>query len=230
MKLSSVLVLFFLLVPPQFGFAEDSQKAETAFNFASKLQKSSRYEEALVEYQTIETNYPYSKYAKLSKLRIADVHFLMKNYIQANYQYKYFHELYPRDENSDYALFRAGLSQYKQMPKAVDRDISMAADVLKTWRETLVKHPGTKYTQEILKLQQEVIKKMGRKELYIARFYQKQKRCISAQKRIKKLFRQYPTFLSDPKALKVAIECAKQLDDEPAEQKYKGLLKKAESA
>lgn len=230
MKLSSVFVATLFILYPFFSHAQVNRKAEAAFNFAAKLQKSSRYEEALVEFQTIESNYPYSKYAKLSKLRIADVHFAMKNFIQAHYQYKYYHELYPREENSDYALFRAGLSQYKQMPEAIDRDISLAAEVLKTWRETLVKHPGTKFTNKILELQQEVIKKMGRKELYIAKFYHKQDRCISAQKRIKKLFRQYPTFLSDPKALRVAVDCAKQLEDEPAERKYRELLKRAESA
>jgi outer membrane protein assembly factor BamD len=230
MKFSSIYLLFILFFAPQTGKAQLDKKAETAFNFAAKLQKSSRYEEALVEFQSIESNYPYSKYAKLSKLRIADVHYAMKNYIQAHYQYKYYHELYPREDNSDYALFRAGLSQYKQIPKAVDRDISLASEVLKTWRETLVKHPGTKYTNKILEYQQKVIKKMGQKELYIAKFYHKQDRCISAQGRIKKLFRQYPTFLNEPKALKIAIDCARQLEDEPAERKYKELLKRAESA
>ena len=230
MKLSSFFIALCFLLAPHFSYAQLNKKAQTAFKFAAKLQKSSRYEEALVEFQAIESNYPYSKYAKLAKLRIGDVHFAMKNYIQATYQYKYYHELYPREENSDYALFRAGLSQYKQMPKAIDRDISQASSVLKTWRETLVKHPGTKYTDEILKYQQKVIKKMGRKELYIAKFYHKQDRCISAQKRIQKLFRQYPTFLKNSKALKIAADCARQLEDEPAERKYKELLKKAESA
>ena len=228
MKLSSIVFVFTL--SPFLCHAQFNKKAEAAFSLAAKLQKSSRYEEALAEFQSIESNYPYSKYAKLSKLRIADVHFAMKNFIQAYYQYKYYHELYPREENSDYALFRAGYSQYKQMPKAIDRDLSLATEVLKTWRKTLVKHPGTKFTDKILELQQKVIKKMGLKELYIAKFYHKKNRCISAQKRIKKLFRQYPTFLNKPKALKIAIDCAKQLEDEPAERKYKELLKKVNSA
>jgi len=229
MKLSSLFIGLLILTFPLLGHAKKA-KDEAAFNFAQKLQKASRYEEALIEYQNIETKYPYSKYAKLSKLKIADVHFLMKSYIQANYQYKYFNELYPRGENSDYAMFRAGLSQYKQLPKAVDRDQSAASSVLKTWRETLVKYPGTKYTDQILDYQQKLIKKLGKKELYIAKFYHKQKKCISAQKRIQKLFRQYPTFLNNEKALTIAADCAKQLEDGPAEKKYNELLKKAKSA
>ena len=77
-------------------------------------------------------------------------------------------------------------------------------------------------------MQQKLIKKLGEKELYIANFYYKQDKCISAQSRINKLFTQYPTFMSDPKALKIAVYCAKTLEDEPAEKKYKELLTKAQ--
>ena len=227
---TSLVIPQTILVIPQTSLAQLNNKAEMAFKSAVKLQKSSRYEEALVEFQSIENSYPYSKYAKLSKLRIADVHYAMKNFIQAHYQYKYYHELYPRERNSDYALFRAGMSQYKQMPKAIDRDLSLASEVLKTWRKTLVKHPNTQYTDKILEYQQKVIQKLGQKELYIAKFYHKQDHCISAQKRIRKLFKQHPAFLNNPEALKIAIDCAKQLEDEPAKRKYKELLKKAESA
>ncbi len=229
MKISSLMLIFSVLSFSSISFAQKEKKAERAFALATKLKESSRYEEALLEYQSIEAAFPYSEYAKESKLEIANVYFLMKNYVQAQYQYNYYQELYPRAQNSDYALFRAGLSQYKQMPKAVDRDLSMASDVLKTWRNTLVKYPKTKYTNEILKLQSEIIKLMGQKELYIADFYYKRKKCISAKRRINKLFTQYPSFLEDPKALKVAYECSVKLEDTPAAKKYKSLLEKAKS-
>lgn len=225
MKCSSAIFVIML------GFSSlchGQSKAQKSFEFAQQLQKSSRFEEAIAEYQSIEQNFPYSRYAKLAQLKVADVYFEMRNYIQAQYQYKYYHELHPKEKNSDYALFRSGLSLYKQLPKAVDRDLSKASEVLKVWRQTLVKHPGTKYTKKILDFQQKLIKKMGKKELYIANFYYKQDRCISAQGRINKLFTQYPTFMSNPKALKIAIYCAKDLEDGPAEKKYKELLSKAQ--
>lgn len=226
MKCSSAIFILTLLFASQ-SFGQN--KAKKSFDFAQQLQKSSRFEEAIAEYQNIEQNFPYSKYAKLAQLKVADVYFEMRNYIQAQYQYKYYHELHPKDENSDYALFRSGLSLYKQLPKSVDRDLSKASEVLKVWRETLVKHPGTKYTKKILDMQQKLIKKLGKKELYIANFYYKQDKCISAQSRINKLFTQYPTFMSDPKALKIAIYCSKSLEDGPAEKKYKELLKKSQT-
>ena len=201
------------------------KKADLAFKHAAQLQKASRYEEALLEFQEIERTFPYSSFAKKSKLRVADIHFEMTNYGQAQYQYQYFYDLYPQDEKSDYALYRVGLSMYKMLPKTIDRDLSATGSVLKAWRFVLVKFPKSKYTKDILKNQKKLLKNLGKKELYIASFYAKKNKCISAQRRLNKLFREFPSFLKNKKALNTAVKCSKELDDDPAAEKYSKLLK-----
>ena len=151
----------------------------------------------------------------------------MTNYDQAQYQYQYFHDLYPKDSKSDYALYRVGLSLYKLLPKTIDRDLSATSIVLKAWRSVLVKFPKSKYTKDILKYQKKLLENLGEKELYIASFYAKKKKFLSAQSRLNKLFREFPAFLKNKKALEVAIKCSKALDDSPAEKKYTKLLKAA---
>jgi outer membrane protein assembly factor BamD len=202
-------------------------KAELAFTHAAQLQKASRYEEALLEFQEIERAFPYSTFAKRSKLRVADIHFEMTNYGQAQYQYQYFYDLYPKDEKSDYALYRVGFCMYKMLPKTIDRDLSATSSVLKAWRSVLVKFPRSEYTQEILKYQKKLLNNLGKKELYIATFYSKRNKCISAQRRFNKLFKEFPSFLQNKKALTAAIKCSKKLDDDPAVEKYSKLLKAA---
>lgn len=203
------------------------KKADLAFKHASQLQKSSRYEEALLEFQEIERSFPYSTFAKASKLKVADIHFEMSNYVQAQYQYQYYFDLYPKESDSDYALYRVGLSMYKLLPKTVDRDLAGTADVLKAWRTVLVKFPRSKFTEEILKKQQKLINNLGAKELYIATFYTKKKKCISATRRMQKLFTEFPAFLKNKQALNTALKCAKELGDNPATEKYSELLKTA---
>lgn len=224
MKSAQILIAIFI------GFsslAYAADKAEVAYNHALSLQKSSRYEEALLEFQAIEREFPYSSYAKLAKLKVADVHYDMASYIQAQYQYQYYFDLYPKEKNSDYALYRSGLSIYKTLPKTVDRDLSKTTDVLKIWRNVLVKFPNTEYEDEILEKQKKLLKDLGKKELYIAKFYLKTKKYISAQLRFNKLFSEFPSFTKDKEALKAAIKCAKALDDEPKVEHYKRLLKEA---
>ncbi len=216
-----------LLLAPLMSLAISTpQKAEIAFKHAEQLRESSRYEEALLEFQDIEKEFPYSKYAKISKLKVADVHFDMASYVQAQYQYQYYFDLYPKEQNSDYALYRVGLSMYKLLPKTVDRDLAGTTGVLKAWRNLLVKFPKSKFTPEILKHQKKLLNNLGKKELYIANFYLKKKKYISAQKRINKLFKEFPSFERNEKALLAAIACAKGLGDEPAVKKYTNLLKK----
>jgi outer membrane protein assembly factor BamD len=226
------MMLKYIAIIPLFlsvhGYAiSKSKKASLAFAHASQLQKSSRYEEALLEFQEIERTFPYSKFAKASKLKIADIHFDMSNYVQAQYQYQYYFDLYPKDSDSDYALYRVGLSLYKLLPKTVDRDLGGTAQVLKAWRNVLVKFPKSKFTDEILTKQKKLINNLGSKELYIAAFYTRRGKCISATKRIKKLFREFPSFLKNKQALNTALKCSKELGDNPATEKYSKLLETA---
>lgn len=222
------LLAYFLFLPAVTFAISTPQKAEVAFKHAEQLKKSSRYEEALVEYQDIEREFPYSKFAKLSKIKIADVYFDMSSYVQAQYQYQYYFDLYPTDPSSDYALYRVGLSMYKTLPKTIDRDLSETADVLKAWRNLLVKFPRSEFTPNILAHQKTLLKRLGAKELYIAKFYVKKKKYISAKRRLNKLFKQFPLFKQDKEALETAIVCAKNLDDGPAVQEYSTLLKKVD--
>lgn len=219
---------FFLIYSVNSFAISTPQKAEIAFKHAEQLRLSSRYEEALIEFQDIEREFPYSKFAKFSKIKIADVYFDMSSFVQAQYQYQYYFDLFPKEPNSDYALYRVGLSMYKTLPKTVDRDLSETTNVLKSWRALLVKFPRSKYTPNILAHQKALLKSLGGKELYIAKFYIKKRKYISAQRRLNKLFKQFPVFERDREALETAILCAKNLDDQPALKKYSNFLRLVE--
>lgn len=219
-------MLFFLLAAAK-SHGLSTKKAGVAFKHAAQLQKAARYEEALAEFQDIEREFPYSTFAKEAKLRVADIYFEMTSYTQAQYQYQYYFDLYPKDKKSDYALYKVGLSMYKLLPKTIDRDLSDTSTVLKAWRNVLIKFPKSEYTKEILKKQTKLLDNLGNKELYIASFYAKKNKCISATRRVNKLFREFPSFLKNKKALNVALKCSKQLDDSPAVKKYSKLLKTA---
>ncbi len=203
---------------------QKAEEAEVAYKHATELQKAARYEEAILEFQEIERLFPYSKFAKSSKLNIADIHFEMTNYIQAQYQYQHYYDLYPSDSKSSYALFKIGESLYKQMPRTVDRDLSQTGNVLKVWRNVLVRFPKSEYAKTVLERQKELIEKLGKKELYIAEYYKKQKKYISAHRRYQGLFKQFPNFKKNQKALEGAIETAKQVEDEPQAKKYAAWL------
>lgn len=221
-KYSLEILLFSVVLLIQsvaFG-AQDSEESQIAFKHAVELQKAARYEEALLEFQEIERLFPYSNYAKRSKLIIADIHFDMLNYVQAQFQYQHFYDLYPSDKRSDYALYRVGESLYKQMPKTVDRDLSLTGNILKIWRGVVARFPKSKYTKLVLERQRELITKLAKKELYIAEYYKKKKRYISAHRRYKGLFKQFPDFKKNKEALTGALEVAKELDDGPLVKQY----------
>src|SRR5690242_16906429 len=67
----------------------------------------------------IKSRFPYSKYAVLSELRLADAEFGAESYLEAIDSYRLFIKFHPthREVASGYAQFKIGEAYYKQLPE-----------------------------------------------------------------------------------------------------------------
>src|SRR5215469_13552425 len=66
----------------------------------------------------IKQRYPYSRYAVLAELRLADAQFGAEQYLEAIDSYRLFIKFHPthQDVANGYAAFKIGESYYKQLP------------------------------------------------------------------------------------------------------------------
>ena len=83
--------------------------------------KDENYPEAQKYFQFVKQKYPFSKYAVLAELAIADTQFARGNYTEAIDSYKSFARLHPTHEKVEdgYVAFRIGESYFKDMPEDV---------------------------------------------------------------------------------------------------------------
>jgi len=80
--------------------------------------KDEDYAEAAKYFQFVKQKYPFSKYAVLAELALADSQFDRGNYTEAIDSYKSFARLHPTHDKVEdgYVAFRIGESYFKDMP------------------------------------------------------------------------------------------------------------------
>lgn len=224
-----VFTILFSFFSFTLGFAPVSAKevnpAANAYEDALKLEKAYRYEEAIQALDQLKNKYPYSHYSKLARLKIADIHFEAKSYIQAQFAYITYNELYPKDEKADYVTYKVAHSLYKQLPKTFDRDLSSAQEAIRYFDLVITRFPDSIYVDESKKYQKDVYNKLADKELYIAKFYFKYKEPLAALKRFQKFIETHKGYPQIPEALAGAAYSAKRLDEDEMFKRYLKELK-----
>ena len=133
--------------PPE----EELPSAESYYQRGVELLKGRRvflfftdvdYPEAIESFQEVIDNYPYSEFAVLSELAIADIHFERDEYEEASSYYHDFVELHPNHPKVAYALYRNGLCSYNQM-RAADRDQAPTREAVAQFRALLERFPSS---------------------------------------------------------------------------------------
>lgn len=197
-----------------------SDTPEGAFSIAEEFDKDERYEEALRRYTEVKNKFPYSNYATKAELAIADVYFKQESYPEAQVSYQSFLELHPKHPQTDYVMFRIGLSYFNQLPSTLDRDLTVAQDVIRSFDDLMKRFPNSQYINEAAEKKLETLKMLAGKEEYIASFYFKRDMFDSALGRYENLLSKYPNLGFDEKGLYGATVSASKIGDAFKAKKY----------
>jgi outer membrane protein assembly factor BamD len=187
--------------------------AEAAYNVAAQFDKDERYEEAIRRFQEIKNKFPYSKYAVMSELSVADAYFKQESFAEAQVAYQAFKDLHPKHLQSDYVTFRLAMSYYNQLPVTEDRDLSLAPQALSFFDELIRFFPKSEHIKEAQEKKLAIVKLQAEKEIYIADFYFKKGRWDSARIRYEGGLRKFPGTGIEAKALSRAAICAAKTTD-----------------
>ncbi|MEK6554437.1 MAG: outer membrane protein assembly factor BamD [Bdellovibrionota bacterium] len=193
----------------------DTNTADGAYKLGERYEKDERYEEAITYFSEVKNKHPYSRYATDSELKIADIEYKRENFVESEAAYKLFKELHPDHPQSAYVTFRLGLSLYKQLPATIDRDLSLANKALIYFDEVLTTYSRSSFVKEARETKEKVQKMLAEKDLYIARFYYKKEKWLSAMGRYEDLFKNQMGFGYDKEiilGLTLSAYKAKEMD------------------
>ena len=179
---------------------------EGAYAFESK-----KYKKALKIYSQLKDWYPFSRWAILAELRIADSNFELEHYDEALSAYEDFEELHPKNDAIVRIIYRQGLCWYRKLD-AIDRDNSPAEKAIVQFQRLIERFPGSKYVASADKMIADCVNQLSSHELYVAEFYFKSGKYEAALNRYKYLVENYPTSKHAAIALSSISKTQKILD------------------
>ena len=213
--LCSVFLIFTISGCSWFGSGskEMEKSAEQLVKEGSTEFRDEHYKNAIKTFTTLKDWYPFSKYAILAELKIADAHFELEAYEEAVFAYQEFERLHPQNEAIAYIIYRTALCWYNRIPY-IDKDQMPSRKALEQFNRLVKTFPNTDYALKAEDKIQKCIDNLAGHEAYVANFYLKTNHYKAAIKRFEYLFSMYPDTEPGKKALGNIDYCKRMLEKE----------------
>jgi outer membrane protein assembly factor BamD len=176
-----------------------SENAKDNYDKGEAAFKDKSWQEAIDYFNQVRNKFPYSKYAVISELRVADALFEDEKYVEAVEAYKLFLKMHPSNEKAPHATFRIGMCYYHQMPKdwfwmppTYEEDQTYVKATLEAMRTFLDRYPDSKDVKPAKEAAEKCRMRLANHELYVAKFYLKQEKWKAARARAEGLLEIFP--------------------------------------
>ncbi len=190
------------------SLADYSRNAERQFQKAMEEFDDEDCATADVLFNEVRKEFPFSRFAVLSELRIADCQFIQENYGQAAIMYKQFVKAHPTHEEAHYAAFRRGLCYVEMVPgdwiitpPPHERDQTATRDARAAFSIFLNAYPDSPLQEKAVKLLNQVEDALVRHEIYVAKFYLHRDDRRAAVVRLEGIRSHFPTSSLVPDAM-----------------------------
>jgi len=167
-------------------------------------------EHAIEIFQSIIDNYPYSEYAVLAELEIADAYFASGKYEEALTYYRDFGDLHPQNPKVPYSIYRSALCHAEQV-RAPGRDQGPTKKALEFLDRLIVSFPNSEHAKDAERLWRELQIRSAEHIEGIADFYQSTGEYEAAAERYRGLLNGYPGLGLDPRVLFKLATCYEAL-------------------
>lgn len=133
------------------GAARDAdlhrRRARAAYNEALKAFKSKDWDDAKALFGEVKKLFPYTRYARLSELRLADIGFEQEKFAESTTAYREFIQAHRNDPEVEYARYRVTKALFRDiddtifLPPQEERDQATAFEAYKEIRGFLRDYP-----------------------------------------------------------------------------------------
>jgi outer membrane protein assembly factor BamD len=174
------------------------------------------YGKAIEKFQKLKDIYPFSKYAILAELKIADAHYQREEYEEAIFEYENFERLHPRNEAIPYVIYQIGRSYYDQID-TTDRDQTSARKALEAFQRLTKQFPEDQYARRSAEHISKCLKSLAGHTYLIGVFYYKTKHYKAALHRFMSIISDYPDVGYHQQALQYIAKCEASIAEEGSE-------------
>jgi outer membrane protein assembly factor BamD len=168
----------------------------------------------------VRRQYPYTRFAALAELRIADCMYKDGKYAEAIQAYETFVRYRPSHLEVPYARFMIASSNYQQIPSewllsppTYEREQRFTQESLRLLRRFMLDFPDDPLASRAKRMADHAVQLLAQHELYVAGFYLDRDFPMAAIGRLHTLINTYPGSGYEPKALLILGETSLDIND-----------------
>ncbi len=179
------------------------------------------YKTAIEHFEKLKDWYPFSKFAILAELKIADAHYRLEEYDEAVLAYESFENLHPRNEAVPYVIYQTGRCYFDRLD-TIDRDQTSAQKALDVFDRLIERFPDDPYARAASAHRRDCLKSLAGHDFYVGLYYYESEHYKAALERFKNVLTGYPDAGVHHQALQYMAECeakAKAADASPPDDK-----------
>jgi outer membrane protein assembly factor BamD len=158
---------------------------------ATKAMQDKSYDIAIMDYQKLLEEYPFSDYSEEAQLKIGQAQYLNKQYAEAIASFQDFQRMHPTNPNLVLTEYYTALAYMDQMGSN-DRDQRAAENAEAHLQSVLARYPDSPYAEEAKKKLKECREGLANHEFSIAKFYLIWTNPVGAEARLRRLLENYP--------------------------------------
>jgi outer membrane protein assembly factor BamD len=172
------------------------------------------YERAVKLFETLESRYPFGRYAQQAQLDVAYAYYKDNEPISAVAACDRFIKLHPNHPNVDYAYYLKGLANFNDdlgvlgglvQQDMSERDPKAARDAFLSFKELVTRFPDSKYAADSLARMNYLVNALASNEVHVAKYYMKRQAWIAAANRAKEVLKNYPEAPALEEALAIMV-------------------------
>ena len=218
-----LLALFFLngcsLLEFFLGEKEDKSPQAIMADGIKDLE-AGRYQSAVEAFQNIKDRYPYSKYALIAELKMAEALYLQKEYDLAYEAYDEFEKLHPKNKDIPYVIYQKGMCHFKQM-KSIDREQEHTRSAQQEFERLVRRFPRDDYANRARRNIRKCLIFLAEYELYVGHYYYERGYYQAALGRYLYIIENYPDMGQYHEAMEYISKCKEKLAKERAKEEKK---------
>lgn len=215
MKASSSLIALALAGAVFIGACQSSDRrealvyverpVEALFNRAAAELDSQDYDEAILYFNEVERQHPYSEWARRATLMTAFAHYRARQYDDAVAVAQRYISLHPGTDGAAYAYYLVGVSYFEQIVD-VGRDQETTELTRAAFTDVVRRFPESEYAKDATLKLDMVRDQLAGKEMEIGRWYLRRQQHLAAINRFKNVIEDYDGTSHVPEALHRLVE------------------------
>lgn len=177
-----------------------ARPVEQLYNEAADTLARNNYDEAVLMFNEVERQHPYSEWASRANLMAAFAAYQSNDYDEAIAGARRYISLHPGNDETAYAYYLIAICYFERIVD-VGRDQGTTEDALSALNDVIRRYPDTEYAADARLKVDMVRDQLAGKEMEIGRWYLRRNQHLAAINRFKRVIDEFETTSHTPEAL-----------------------------